>query len=184
MTAIPLKDAIERLAKAVEQAGTDDLREIFAELYPAKSLPDVSDANGPALAKELARHVRRWISGTWSSPPTATSTTTRKTRPCATTKASYGTRSSKESPASRMGVARAGHRSQALYRRHRPRTRHLDPRRPAAHGLSGGATAPLGPAAQCVDVRHRRTGCLLLRRLHRHRCGHGQFQEPPGHDQP
>src|SRR5581483_2564983 len=61
MTAIPLKDAIERLAKAVEQAGTDDLREIFAELYPAKSLPDVSDANGPALAKELARHVRRGI---------------------------------------------------------------------------------------------------------------------------
>ncbi len=59
MPAIPLKDAIERLAKGVEQAVPDDLVEIFAELYPAAELPVADETEG--LAQKLASHIRSGI---------------------------------------------------------------------------------------------------------------------------
>lgn len=61
MPAIPLKEAVERLAKAVEQSGSDDLVEIYGELYPAHSRPDVSGTKAALLATELAAHVRKGI---------------------------------------------------------------------------------------------------------------------------
>jgi hypothetical protein len=61
MPAIPLKEAIERLAQAVEKAAPEDLIEIFAELHPAKPLPDLSGTKAAALAKELALLIRTGI---------------------------------------------------------------------------------------------------------------------------
>lgn len=61
MPAIPLKDAMEQLALAVEKAAPEDLVEIFAELFPAKSPPDVSETKSAAVALELARHIRTGI---------------------------------------------------------------------------------------------------------------------------
>ncbi len=53
MPAITKMEAVERLAKAVEQASGDDLVEIYTELFPAKAVP----STGP-LAHDLARHIR------------------------------------------------------------------------------------------------------------------------------
>jgi hypothetical protein len=61
MPAIPLKEAIERLAQAIEKASPDDLVEIFAELYPAERLPDVSGTKAAALAAKLAQRVRTGV---------------------------------------------------------------------------------------------------------------------------
>jgi hypothetical protein len=61
MPAISMKEAVERLAQAVEKAAPDDLIEIFAELFPAEGLPDVSGAQAAALAKQLAERVRTGI---------------------------------------------------------------------------------------------------------------------------
>ncbi len=59
MRAIPLKDAIERLATATEKAGPDDLVEIYAELYPAAELPASGATQG--LAEGLALRIRMGI---------------------------------------------------------------------------------------------------------------------------
>jgi hypothetical protein len=61
MPVIPLKDAIEQLARAVEAAAPEDLAEIHAELFPAKHLPDLSGANAATVAPELARSIRAGI---------------------------------------------------------------------------------------------------------------------------
>jgi len=61
VSAIPLKDAIEQLAQAVEKAAPADLPEIYTELFPSKRAPEVSDANAAALTQELARHIRTGI---------------------------------------------------------------------------------------------------------------------------
>jgi len=57
MPAISRGEAVERLAKAVEMASSDDLGEIYAELYPENALPAVS----ASLAKEIAAHIRNGI---------------------------------------------------------------------------------------------------------------------------
>lgn len=59
MNAIPLAHAIEKLAKAVEQATPDDLVEYYAELYPAAVRRKADQTEG--LAQELAEHIRTGI---------------------------------------------------------------------------------------------------------------------------
>jgi hypothetical protein len=61
MPAIPLEDAVEQLAQAVEKATPEDLLVIFTELFPTKPLPDVSSASSAAVAAELARHIRTGV---------------------------------------------------------------------------------------------------------------------------
>jgi len=61
MTAIPKNEAIERLAKAVEKASSDDLLQIYTELHPAHPLPDVTGTKAEHLAKELAAYIRAGI---------------------------------------------------------------------------------------------------------------------------
>ncbi len=61
MPTIPKAEAVERLAEAVEKASSDDLVEIYAELFPAKGRPDASVGNGAPLAKQLAQHIRAGI---------------------------------------------------------------------------------------------------------------------------
>lgn len=61
MPAIPRKEAVEQLAKAVEKASSDDLVQIYTELHPANPLPDVTGAKAEQLAKELAAHIRAGI---------------------------------------------------------------------------------------------------------------------------
>lgn len=61
MSPIPLKEAIERLAQAVEKACPDDLGQIYTELHPENPLPDVTGAKAEPLAKELAAHIRAGI---------------------------------------------------------------------------------------------------------------------------
>ncbi len=53
MPTIPIAQAIERVAVAVEKATSDDLREVYGELYPGKPLPP-----GGPVAAELARYIR------------------------------------------------------------------------------------------------------------------------------
>lgn len=57
MPAIPKCEAVERLAKAVEKASSEDLVEIYGELYPEKSPPNVAGPN----AESLAKHIRGGI---------------------------------------------------------------------------------------------------------------------------
>ena len=59
MAAIPLSEAIERLAQAVEKASPDDILAIYAELYPASGQPDVNDLDN--LAPKMALHIRTGI---------------------------------------------------------------------------------------------------------------------------
>jgi hypothetical protein len=61
MTAIPLKDAIEQLAQAVEQATPDDLAAYHSELFPEKPLPVVNGTNSASMAKKLAKRIRTGI---------------------------------------------------------------------------------------------------------------------------
>jgi len=61
MPPIPLNDAIERLAQAVEVATPDDLVEMFAELYPEKPVPDISETKAAGFAQNLAQYVRTGI---------------------------------------------------------------------------------------------------------------------------
>ncbi len=61
MPAISGGEAVERLAKAAERASSEDLVEIYAELYPENSLPDVSGTRAGAVAKEIAAHIRERI---------------------------------------------------------------------------------------------------------------------------
>ena len=61
MPAISRGEAVERLAKAVEKASSEDLVEIYAELYPENFLPDVSGTRAGVLAKEIAAHIRERI---------------------------------------------------------------------------------------------------------------------------
>jgi hypothetical protein len=61
MLAIPKKEAVERLALAVEKATADDLVQIYTELHPANPLPDVTGQKAEHLAEELAAHIRAGI---------------------------------------------------------------------------------------------------------------------------
>ena len=61
MPAIPKNEAVERLAKAVEKASSEDLVEIYAELYPEKLELDIASTNAALLAKEIAAHIREGI---------------------------------------------------------------------------------------------------------------------------
>jgi hypothetical protein len=61
MSAIPMKEAVERLAKAVEKASSDDLAQIYTELHPENPLPDVTGTKAQQLAKDLAAHIRAGI---------------------------------------------------------------------------------------------------------------------------
>jgi len=62
MKPIPLKDAVEQLAQAVEKAPPDELVEYYAELFPAqKTRPDVSGDKAAGLAQDLAQRVRNGI---------------------------------------------------------------------------------------------------------------------------
>lgn len=61
MPAIPLKEAVERLAQAVEQAAAEDLVEYYRELYPANPIPDAKGAEASVLAKAVAAHIREGL---------------------------------------------------------------------------------------------------------------------------
>ncbi len=55
---IPTKEAIERLAKAVEKASPDDLAQVYTEFYPEKPLPHVTGDAAKKLATELVARIR------------------------------------------------------------------------------------------------------------------------------
>jgi hypothetical protein len=55
MPAISTNDAVEKIARAVEQAKPNILEEVYAELFPEKSL------SSPPAAGEIARHIRDGI---------------------------------------------------------------------------------------------------------------------------
>jgi hypothetical protein len=55
MTAVSRADAIERVAKTIEQADDDDLVEFYAELFPSKARPDAKAAGFPARLAEIVR---------------------------------------------------------------------------------------------------------------------------------
>lgn len=52
MPALPIKDASETLARAVETAAPSTLAEVRSELFPEQAPP------APLTAVELARHIR------------------------------------------------------------------------------------------------------------------------------
>jgi hypothetical protein len=58
MATLSRREATEKLARAVEAASSDRLAEIFEELFPEKSAPEVSGAEERALAAKLAEHVQ------------------------------------------------------------------------------------------------------------------------------
>jgi hypothetical protein len=61
MSPIPVKDAVERLAKVVEKASSDDLVQFYNELHPANRLPAVNGMKAKQLAKELSAQIRAGI---------------------------------------------------------------------------------------------------------------------------
>lgn len=61
MPVIPRSEAVERLAKAVERAPSEDLVEIYGELYPEKSPPAVSGPKAESLAKRMASRIREGV---------------------------------------------------------------------------------------------------------------------------
>lgn len=61
MSAIPKKEAVERLAKAVENSSPDDLVQVYTELYPADPYPDATGAKAKQLATDLAAQIRTGI---------------------------------------------------------------------------------------------------------------------------
>ena len=61
MLMIPIKEAVERLAKAVELSSPDHLLQIYTELHPANPYPDVTGEKAGRLAKELAAAIRKGI---------------------------------------------------------------------------------------------------------------------------
>jgi hypothetical protein len=58
MPAIPKSEAAEKLARAVEAASSDDLVDIYTELFPEKVLPQSSEANLPV---EITSYIRAKI---------------------------------------------------------------------------------------------------------------------------
>lgn len=58
MATLSMREAKEKLAHAVEVACCDRLAEIYEELFPEKSAPEVSGAEERTLANQLAEHVR------------------------------------------------------------------------------------------------------------------------------
>ena len=58
MATLSMREATEKLARAVESASSDCLAEIYEELFPEESAPEVSGADELALAARLADHVR------------------------------------------------------------------------------------------------------------------------------
>jgi hypothetical protein len=58
MATLSIQEAIKELARAVELASSDRLAEIYEELFPEKSAPEVSGAEERSLAADLAGHVR------------------------------------------------------------------------------------------------------------------------------
>ena len=58
MSAISKNEAIEKLAQVVEGASSDDLAEIYTELFPEKKASDIACANAVMVASQLARHIR------------------------------------------------------------------------------------------------------------------------------
>jgi hypothetical protein len=58
MPAIPKSEAAEKLAQAVESASSDDIVDIYTELFPEKVLPQSSDANLPV---EITSYIRAKI---------------------------------------------------------------------------------------------------------------------------
>jgi exosome complex RNA-binding protein Rrp42 (RNase PH superfamily) len=61
MYTIPKAEAIERLARAVEKASTEDLIEIYAELFPVAPRLDATGPKFAEIAVEMARHIRSEI---------------------------------------------------------------------------------------------------------------------------
>ena len=61
MPTIPMKEAVERLAKAVEKASSDDLAQIYTELHPENPIPEVTATNAEHLANDLAAQIRAGI---------------------------------------------------------------------------------------------------------------------------
>ena len=113
MPAISRSETGERLARAVEKASSEDLIEIYAELYPEVALAGRLRCSGPHSSRRRSPPTsgegssrRKWsICGTSFSPRTATFTTTRRTKPCGITRVGINTRSRK---ASALGAAHAG----------------------------------------------------------------------------
>ena len=58
MPAIPKSEAVEKLARAVEAASSDDLVDIYTELFPEKSPPKGSPKT---LVGEVASYIRTKI---------------------------------------------------------------------------------------------------------------------------
>jgi len=59
MPAIRKSEAMEKLARALEAASSEDLVDIYAELFPEKALPSASAVK--ALVGEMALYVRTTI---------------------------------------------------------------------------------------------------------------------------
>jgi hypothetical protein len=61
MPAVSKCEAVDRLAKAVEQAGADDLVEIYSELFPDRQPPDLAGPDNAPLARQIVAHLRGGI---------------------------------------------------------------------------------------------------------------------------
>jgi hypothetical protein len=66
MPVIPIAEAIERVAAAVETATADDVREVYGELYPRLPLPPAAPSRPTSPATSAPQSTRRtwWTSGT------------------------------------------------------------------------------------------------------------------------
>jgi hypothetical protein len=61
MAVVTKSEAVNRLVEAIEQAPSDDLAEIYTELFPDREAPDATGgARGP-LARQVVDHIRRGI---------------------------------------------------------------------------------------------------------------------------
>jgi hypothetical protein len=58
MATLSMREATEKLARAVESASSDRLAEIYEELFPEKSARAVSCTDERVLATRLGEHVR------------------------------------------------------------------------------------------------------------------------------
>ena len=61
MPTIQKSEAAEKLARAVEGASSDNLVEIYTELFPEKNPPDVSGAREKMVAAQLAQPIREGL---------------------------------------------------------------------------------------------------------------------------
>ncbi len=61
MPVVTKAEAVNRLVEAIERAPSDDLAEIYTELFPDREAPDATGAALGPLARGVVDHIRRGI---------------------------------------------------------------------------------------------------------------------------